>query len=577
MALNDDILERAIGHEIGLRRHSSKLLNNYTKILQQSETRLINEIARRGIGDVSFTSRRLDLMLKSVQTLMHDTYLAANGQLNSSLRDMAGNEVNFQTEMLKRFPPVSLDIVSPTSQQVHAAARGRPFSGRVLKDWYKDIDTSAFKRVKEELKQSFVEGRTTDQIVRSIRGTAAQNFKNGILEINRRGARTMVRTVTNFYATVAREETFRANRKVLKGVQWHATLDNRTSAICRGRDGIMYPVDSGPRPPAHPNCRSTMIPITKSWKELGINLKEAPRGTRSSMNGAVPGKLNYNDWLKQQSVAFQDDVLGKTKAQLWRKGGVPLKRFVDLKTGREYSLSELRANDAASWQKAFGGGTATPGPKPKPKPKPKPVEYERLDVDPKGDLPTPLEGHEVVKKMETLMKESIVDRGELARRLTFEEAQALSRYTGSGYREINGYLRKATKRTGAEITEIQPVVDLLDDIFEATSLSKNVKAFRGISTNGWKRFNDGYKVGDTWIDKGFTSASVREQVGKNFGQGPMLEFLVPKGAKAFPTNGLSSHVSETELLFHRGLEWVVKSIDPTGVGGLYPRVVLELR
>ena len=161
----------------------------------------------------------------------------------------------------------------------------------------------------------------------------------------------MVRTALNHTATVARNETFKANRSVLKGVQWHATLDNRTSAVCRGRDGKIYPVESGPRPPAHPNCRSTMIPVTKSWKELGINLKEAPAGTRASMNGQVPSTLTYNDWLKKQPVGFQDDILGKAKGQLYRKGDLPLDRFID-RAGKEYTLAELKIREAAAFTKA---------------------------------------------------------------------------------------------------------------------------------------------------------------------------------------------------------------------------------
>ena len=88
-----------------------------------------------------------------------------------------------------------------------------------------------------------------------------------------------------------------------------------------------------------------MIPVTKSWKELGINLKEAPAGTRASMNGQVPATMTYNDWLKKQPVGFQDDILGKAKGQLYRKGGLPMDKFVDMKTGHEFTLKELRTKD----------------------------------------------------------------------------------------------------------------------------------------------------------------------------------------------------------------------------------------
>lgn len=143
-----------------------------------------------------------------------------------------------------------------------------------------------------------------------------------------------------FDIQVAVDESF-----IVAGVVVH------NSAVCRARDGKVYPLDSGPRPPAHPNCRSSTVPVLKSWKEMGINLKEAPEGTRSSMNGQVPADLTYQEWLKNQSADFQDDVLGVTKGKLFRNGGLSLDRFVD-RAGKELTLDQLMKREAEAWQKA---------------------------------------------------------------------------------------------------------------------------------------------------------------------------------------------------------------------------------
>jgi SPP1 gp7 family putative phage head morphogenesis protein len=320
-------------------------------LLNRIDDRLVAEVARRGIGDASFTKRRLDLLLVSIRSIMADAYKLANGSLATDIRELAVLEASFQNTMLTRLIPIDFDVVTPAASQLHAAVNARPFQGRILKDWFKDLEASAFKRARDEITMGFVEGRTSDQIIRSIRGTKAQRFKNGILEISRRAAAKMVNTALNHTANVARSEIYRANESVVGGVQWISTLDNRTSAVCRGRDGKVYDIGRGPRPPAHTDCRSTTIPITRSWKEMGINLKEAPEGTRASMNGQVPAKTTYNDWLKKQPVGFQDDVLGKAKGQLFRKGGLPLDRFTD-RAGREYTLPELKAREASAFAKA---------------------------------------------------------------------------------------------------------------------------------------------------------------------------------------------------------------------------------
>ena len=61
---------------------------------------------------------------------------------------------------------------------------------------------------------------------------------------------------------------------------------------------------------------------------------------RASMNGPVDAKETYGTWLKRQPDGFQNDMLGKTRAELFRTGQVPIDRFVD-DMGRTITLQEL--------------------------------------------------------------------------------------------------------------------------------------------------------------------------------------------------------------------------------------------
>jgi hypothetical protein len=56
----------------------------------------------------------------------------------------------------------------------------------------------------------------------------------------------------------------------------------------------------------------------------------------------VPSTTTYDAWLRKQPQAFQEDVLGKSKAQLFRDG-LTLDKFVDEK-GKSYTLAELNAH-----------------------------------------------------------------------------------------------------------------------------------------------------------------------------------------------------------------------------------------
>lgn len=91
------------------------------------------------------------------------------------------------------------------------------------------------------------------------------------------------------------------------------------------------------------NCRSRTLPYLKSWKELGIDLKEAPPGTRASMDGQVAASTTFPKWLRRQPIAVQEEVLGVTRAKLFREG-MPIDRFIgrDLKP---LTLAQIRARE----------------------------------------------------------------------------------------------------------------------------------------------------------------------------------------------------------------------------------------
>ncbi len=123
----------------------------------------------------------------------------------------------------------------------------------------------------------------------------------------------------------AREEVFKVNKKIVPKVQYQATLDDRTTVVCINLDGKVFETGKGPRPPVHFQCRSTVVPIVPSWQEFGVS--DPPPATRASMNGAVPDKVTYREWIAKQPKSVQVKVLGKKKAELFRSGRVKIERF----------------------------------------------------------------------------------------------------------------------------------------------------------------------------------------------------------------------------------------------------------
>lgn len=90
------------------------------------------------------------------------------------------------------------------------------------------------------------------------------------------------------------------------------------------------------------NCRSTSVPVLKTWRELGIDEDEIPKTTRASMDGQVAQDTTFESWLKRQSIERQEASLGKEKAALWRAGKITLRDLLD-QDGRPLTLEQLKA------------------------------------------------------------------------------------------------------------------------------------------------------------------------------------------------------------------------------------------
>lgn len=110
------------------------------------------------------------------------------------------------------------------------------------------------------------------------------------------------------------------------------------------RDGQVFKIGDGPRPPAHLGCRCTTVPITKSFREMGFDVDDLPPGTRASMNGQVPATLKYPEWLRRQTADVQNEALGLERAKLFRNGEVEISNFTN-RAGRRFTLDELRQRE----------------------------------------------------------------------------------------------------------------------------------------------------------------------------------------------------------------------------------------
>jgi len=313
----------------------------------------------------SFSVSRLESLLGSVKQLNKTAIGSYSSSLADELLSFAGYESGYQLSLFDSLMPGvvkrKFPLQSITEQQVYAAATAKPFQGRLLSEWADNLETDRLTRITNAVRTGYLVGDTNEQIVRKVRGTRANQYKDGALEVSRRNASSIVRTAVAHTAAVARDEFADKNSDYIKGKKWLSTLDARTTSICIIRDGLQYTMDNKPighKVPygegpgrIHFCCRSTETLITKSWRDMGIDIDEMSPGTRASMDGQVPADTTYLDWLKSQPVSRQNEILGPTRASLMRNGGLsPEKFFTD--KGKYLSIDQLKELDEKAFSEA---------------------------------------------------------------------------------------------------------------------------------------------------------------------------------------------------------------------------------
>jgi SPP1 gp7 family putative phage head morphogenesis protein len=345
----DLLMERAVDLlrlEAGTRDKVLVLLD----ALEQDIAATITNIDPLGPARVAYQRQRLEKLQTAVTASIRATYRTSDVLLAKEIRDVADVESTWTGNAINAATHAEFVDAGLSRTMLDALVSDVLIAGAPTSEWWSRQAGGLADRFADEMRRGVALGETNGQLIDRVRGT---NTTRGLMDIARSSAERLVRSSVQTVANTARNATYDANSDLIAAVQWHATLDTRTTEMCMARDGHQYdpkthePLDDAPPwlegPGAlHWGCRSTSIPILKSWRDLGIDEDEVPQTTRASMDGQVPADLSFEGWLKKQSVARQDDALGAGKAQLWRSGKIGFRDLLD-QSGRPLTTEQLRA------------------------------------------------------------------------------------------------------------------------------------------------------------------------------------------------------------------------------------------
>jgi SPP1 gp7 family putative phage head morphogenesis protein len=262
--------------------------------------------------------------------------------------------------------PTQLNVVA-LSDDLFAAVNGAPqtFSltaakgatitlpnGEVITKAFRGVAVDQAERFSQVVRQGLLTGETTPSIAKRLIGNLqfGEEAKT-VRQLVAAGGQatavadnqiiTLVRTSINQVANTASQQVYEANQDITKKYRYVATLDTRTSSICRALDGQEFPYGKGPTPPQHFNCRSTTVPVI----DPDI-LPPSTTATRASKDGQVPINTTYGKWLKDKMPGETNaDVLARQQQALGSKA--PYFRRLADKYGPDAAIAKLVRDDGA--------------------------------------------------------------------------------------------------------------------------------------------------------------------------------------------------------------------------------------
>jgi SPP1 gp7 family putative phage head morphogenesis protein len=360
----------AIKSQIDLERYAEDVRLKVIGRLNDAQKEIITAIAQAdSAGNLTpWKQERYRVLMDQIDGILKDSYSAIDGNVKKALVGISTYEQEKSVAEAKKIVGFNMFDVQLTEKNLESIVSKTLIDGHIVGSWWEKqaADTQfklsqQFNEAAKQIQTGMIKGEAIGELVKRVRGT---KDTPGVMSVSRREATALVRTSVMQVAHDTRLAMYDANADIIKGFQVVATLDNRTTPLCRALDGKQYDLDRKPidhdtplpeGPPFHWNCRSTLIPIVKAYSELkkgkgGISKAKLDAidaldvGTRTSFGainkGYVDAGLDYNAWLKTQPEEYQIEVLGPGRWNLWRDDKLTMADMID-QSGRPLSLKEL--------------------------------------------------------------------------------------------------------------------------------------------------------------------------------------------------------------------------------------------
>lgn len=287
---------------------------------------------------------RLQDLLRQVDTVMQEVYQQEQLFDTSFFQNLCEDTYYHSIYSIQKRTGYGFSFSNISQKQISQILSmnwsGKHYSQRIWKNTQELSET-----LKQELLVSLLTGRTdreTSEVIMNRCGAGAMQ------------ARRLVRTESCFLSGELNARSY--EECGIDKYRYLATLDLRTSKICRELDGKIFSMKDRKAgknyPPMHPWCRSTTISVIDE-DELR-NMKRRAYNPKTGRTETVPANMTYDQWYKKyvkgnaqaeaEEKSVQNATSDKKQYERYREilGKDAPKRFAD--------FQEMKYNDSEKWR-----------------------------------------------------------------------------------------------------------------------------------------------------------------------------------------------------------------------------------
>lgn len=343
--INPKLLDKIIRFQVDLRRLEASERKKIEKIVKQIEKGVLARLSGDEIA--TFNKRKLSALLTSISDPVSEAFAQMQDATSETLDGVAKLQIKTAAANIDEVF-IGYNAALPTAAVISGITANTLINGGPLADWWAKQESDTIFKFSSAIRQGMVLGENNQQIVRRIIGTRTQP---GLLDLTRNNANALVHTAVQTVANNARQAVYEQNSDVIQAFSWFSAMDSHVCRNCMALSGKEWKNDKGNTPighsvpfqlpPIHFNDRCVLLPVTKTFKQLGLDLPKLPPGERASSLGPISADTTFDQYLQRVPKTQQDEMLGKGRADLFREGKISLNQLLDGQ-GRELTLKELQ-------------------------------------------------------------------------------------------------------------------------------------------------------------------------------------------------------------------------------------------